>query len=78
MGNKAKFLKKLHWQLGLVLLILFSVLSSAPKLQASSNLESAKDYLSQGDVRSAIIELKNALQEDPDQAEARFLLGART
>ncbi len=36
---------------------------------------SARDYLAKNDTPAAIIQLKNALQEKPDLAEARFLLG---
>lgn len=36
---------------------------------------SARDYMAQNDTPAAIIQLKNALQEKPDLAEARFLLG---
>jgi putative PEP-CTERM system TPR-repeat lipoprotein len=36
---------------------------------------SARDYLSKGDSAAAIIQLKNALQEAPENGEARFLLG---
>lgn len=38
-------------------------------------LASARDYMAQNDTPAAIIQLKNALQEKPDLAEARFLLG---
>src|SRR5690348_12942524 len=38
-------------------------------------LASAKDHLAKNDVPAAIIQLKNALQKDPNLAEARFLLG---
>lgn len=38
-------------------------------------LESARQYLEQNDTPAAIIQLKNALQENPGLAEARFLLG---
>ena len=38
-------------------------------------LASARQYLAQDDARSAVIQLKNALQTNPDLPEARFLLG---
>ncbi|MES2956959.1 MAG: tetratricopeptide repeat protein, partial [Pseudomonadota bacterium] len=38
-------------------------------------MASAKAYLSKGEARSAVIELKTVLQKQPDSAEARFLLG---
>ena len=38
-------------------------------------LVSAKEYLAKSDTKAAEIQLKNALQGDPNLAEARFLLG---
>lgn len=41
-----------------------------------SMLKSAKEYMAKNDNKAAIIQIKNALQKNPDSAEARFLLGA--
>jgi len=40
----------------------------------ASYVASARTYIAKSDYRSAIIELKNALQKDPDSGEARLLL----
>ena len=38
-------------------------------------IQKARDFENKGDLRASIIELKNALQKSPDNAEARLLLG---
>ncbi len=42
---------------------------------AQSLLKSAKDYLAKNDSKAAVIQIKNALQSNPDLPEARYLLG---
>src|SRR5690625_4700473 len=39
------------------------------------HIQNAVEYRHQGDFNAAIIELKNALQQSPDNAKSRFLLG---
>lgn len=60
----------------LALLLLAASLWLAPSSAwAASFLERAQEYYDQDDLRSAAVELKNALQRDPENAEARLLLG---
>jgi len=40
-----------------------------------SLIASGKDFLARNDNKAAVIQLKNALQQDPNLGEARFLLG---
>ena len=42
---------------------------------ADKMLGSAKEYLAKNDTKSAVIQIKNALQKDPESPEARYLLG---
>lgn len=60
---------------GLVLALISAALLSACGDSPEQMLASAKDYLSRNDTSAAVIQLKNALQEDGNLAEARFLLG---
>ena len=55
-----------------MLLLIFSIAS----VQAdSAKIESARQAALQGEVRTGIIQLKDILQQDPENAEARFTLG---
>ncbi len=55
------------------------LLSAAARLATGADiqayLEEARAYLKQGKVNAAIIQLKNALQQDPRHAQVRLLLG---
>ncbi|MHB1077343.1 XrtA/PEP-CTERM system TPR-repeat protein PrsT [Thiobacillus sp.] len=44
-------------------------------LSVEEHIERAKDFQSKGDTRASILELKNAVQKDPNNAQARWLLG---
>jgi putative PEP-CTERM system TPR-repeat lipoprotein len=67
--------------LALSLALAFSSLASLSGCSRSANLsveeyiERAKEFQSKGDIRSSILELKNAAQKDPGNAQARWLLG---
>ena len=58
--------------LGLALAI---ALTACGKDDPSAMVASARDYLARNDSAAAVIQLKNALQQDPSLAEARLLLG---
>jgi putative PEP-CTERM system TPR-repeat lipoprotein len=55
-------------------LALAAALGACGRSDPTELVASAKTYLAKGDARAAMIELKNALQSAPDNAEARFLL----
>lgn len=61
----------------LLLILLMGVLGAVvpTAVQAASFLERAQEYFAEGDMEAASVELKNALQRHPNDAEARFLLG---
>lgn len=58
-------------------LLLTGGLAACSKFQGSEALVAeAKEYQKKGETKAAIIQLKNALQKNPDDADARYLLGA--
>ena len=58
-----------------VVLAVFFVLAGCSSKSESELLAAAKDSLHKNEPKTAVIQLKNALQQDPSSAEARFLLG---
>lgn len=59
----------------LVVALLLVVQAGCGGEKPETMLASAKDYLAKQDAKAAVIQLRNALQKDPNLAEARFLLG---
>ncbi|MCW2313575.1 XrtA/PEP-CTERM system TPR-repeat protein PrsT [Rhodoferax antarcticus] len=55
--------------------LLVSLLLVACSEKPEAMLSSAKDYLTKNDNKAAVIQIKNALQKNPDMPEARFMLG---
>ncbi len=57
--------------------IVVSLLATACGSQKPEDqVKSAKEYLQKQDSKSALIQLKNALQQNPDLGEARFMMGS--
>jgi putative PEP-CTERM system TPR-repeat lipoprotein len=65
--------KKTRTQLALSTLLLATLLACSDKPEAM--LSSAKNYMAKNDPKAAVIQIKNALQANPDMPEARFMLG---
>ena len=59
----------------LLLMISLGLLISCSQKSSDDHIAAAKAYLDQNDVKAAVIELKNAIQTDPQSAAARFELG---
>lgn len=59
----------------LVALATAFVLAACGGNKPETMVASARDYLAKNDTKAAVIQLKNALQENPDLPEARYLLG---
>lgn len=66
--------KKNHTRAALSALLM-SMLLVACGDKPEAMISSAKGYLAKNDSKAAVIQIKNALQKNPDMPEARFLLG---
>lgn len=55
--------------------LLACMLLAACSEKPEAMLLSAKDYMAKNDSKAAVIQIKNALQSNPDLPEARYLLG---
>lgn len=70
-----------RWALGLGLIALMLTAAATPVRAAREDgrarpyVEDAERYLEAGNIRAAIVQLKNALREDQSDIDARFLLG---
>lgn len=65
--------KKTRTQLAFSSLLVALLMGCSEKPEAM--LSSAKDYMAKNDNKAAVIQIKNALQSNPDMPEARFMLG---
>lgn len=59
----------------LILFIGFSLVACGNTKDTETLISEAKQYQLSGDDNAAIIQLKNALQQEPNNSEARFLIG---
>ncbi len=55
--------------------VLAALLTACGGEKPEAMLASARDYMTKNDYKSAVIQVKNALQANPDLGEARYILG---
>ncbi|MCF6260555.1 MAG: PEP-CTERM system TPR-repeat protein PrsT [Gammaproteobacteria bacterium] len=76
---KIKFSFKTYYikRLGLisVLVLMLGFIGACSKVSSDEYLQQAQDSLEKNEIQTAVINLKNALQQDPKNAQARYLLG---
>lgn len=62
-------------RLVLALVLALAVSGCGETISADQSIEKAQEHIAAGDVRAGVIEFKNAIQQDPEDATARLLLG---
>lgn len=62
-------------QFPFIIFITLALAACSPEKTADEYVGSAQQNIAEGNYNSAIIELKNAIQQQPDDGESRFLLG---
>lgn len=71
--------RKTRWVTGRRLAVLAAVLATASACgqanDPASRIERAREHLAKAEYRTSMIELKNALQQEPGNVEARIMLG---
>ncbi len=60
---------------GLLVSLFLMLLSCGGAVDEAQMLAQAREYLQQNKIQNSVIELKNILQANPENAEARYLLG---
>jgi putative PEP-CTERM system TPR-repeat lipoprotein len=64
-----------RWYGAALLAVVISLAGCSSHDDPAALLASAKKYMGQGNYNASVIQLKNVLQKDPKNAEARYLLG---
>ncbi|MDH5552593.1 MAG: tetratricopeptide repeat protein, partial [Nitrosomonas sp.] len=72
---RTNFRKKTISLLTLIVVIALSTTACGKTKDTETLISEAKQYQKSGDNNAAIIQLKNALQQEPNNPEARFLIG---
>lgn len=73
--SKSTTRKKLSTVLVSIALVIFTITACGNTKDVETLITEAKQHQQKGDDKAAIIQLKNALQQDPDNQEVRYLLG---
>lgn len=66
---------KTAWPLPVVALMIACLAGCGDSNDSATLVERARQHLAQGKTQAALIELKNAIQKDPENPDARFALG---